>query len=94
MKVFTEVMIERQDVGKKFGAVSVEDMAATIYNAFQGHEECCVHPFFYDEKGDFKGYLPWDKMRPNDGDSVVQAFRLAALAAYNTLSELGVGGLK
>lgn len=93
MKVQTHVTIEREDVAKRFGAVRVEEIAATLYNAFHGHEECCVHPFFWDDNGDFHGTLPWDQMKPNGGDDVVQAFRLAALAAYDALKSTGVGHL-
>lgn len=93
MKQRTEFNIERSDVQREFGGVSLDELAATIYNAFHGHCECASHPFIWGDNEDFHGYLPWDKGRPCSGDDVVQAFRLAAIAAYDTLKATGVGSL-
>lgn len=86
--------IEQSDIKRDFGQVSLEELAATMYNAFHGHCECAAHPFTWDDNGDFHGYLPWDEGKRNAGDDVVQAFRLAAIAAYDTLRNTGVGHLR
>lgn len=92
MKVKLE--IEKADIERKFGVATVEEIAATLYNAFHGECECTAHPFHWDDAGDFHGYCPWDEGKPNRDDKVVQGFRLAALAAYESLKGVGVGHLK
>ena len=91
MKSHTEFTIEKHDLTQRFGALQVEDLAATLLNAFHGKCECASHPFHRERNGEFNGQLPWTRMRPNDGDNVVQAFRLAAIAALGTLYSTGVG---
>ena len=86
--------IEQDDIKRDFGFVTTEQLAATLYNAFHGHCKCASHPFTWDDVGNFHGYIPWDEGRRNAEDDVVQAFRLAAIAAYDTLSKTGVGHLR
>ena len=92
MKV--KISIEQEDINRDFGGVTVEQLAATIYNAFHGHCECASHPFTWSDVGDFHGAVPWSEGRREEGDGVVQAFRLAAIAAYDALHSTGVGHLR
>ena len=89
-----EYVIEKKDLERKFGALTQEDIAATLYNAFHGECICASHPFEWSDNGDFHGEVPWERMAYEEGDVVVQAFRLAAIAAYDALRSTGVGHLK
>jgi hypothetical protein len=88
-----KVDIEQKDIQQGFGALSVEEIAATLYNAFHGHCECASHPFTWDDSGDFHGTVPWGEGRREASDEVVQAFRYAAIAAREALKSTGVGHL-
>jgi hypothetical protein len=72
--------------GMKFGKSLVEEAAAALYHSFHGTCECTAHPFFDSEGVE----LPWTRFCDDD-DSVVVAFREAALAAQKSLLRSGVG---
>ena len=91
MKVICE--IEQADLTRRFGAATIEKTAAALYAAFHGDCRCTAHPFYFDDAGDFHGTLPWNEGHQEADDNVVQAFRLAAIGAYEALRSTGFGSL-
>lgn len=78
--------VSPEEMRYRFGKADVETLAMALYYAFHGECRCTSHPF--QGAGD-----AWRAYR-NEDDTVVDAFRLAALDAYTSLKMSGVGSLE